>query len=221
MRPDKPYDPLRDFTAIGLVAITPNVIVLGKGIEVKNIPELIALAKAKPGALNYGSAGIGSSSHLAGALFASKAKIDVVHVPFRLGADSRTALITGAIQYYIYPLPAIVTLLKSNALKGLAVTSPKRAVAMPELPTSAEAGFPEYQSVSWFGLIGPPGLDARLVGRINADVVKVLEEPAVRQKFDQQGAEPGSGTAARFAQLQKDEYAELSALIREIGMKVQ
>ena len=221
MRPDKPYDPLRDFTAIGLVAVTPNVIVLGKGIEVKTIPELIALAKAKPGALNYGSAGIGSSSHLAGALFASKAKIDVVHVPFRLGADSRTALITGSIQYYIYPLPAIVTLLKSNALRALAVTSPKRAVAMPELPTSAEAGFPEYQSVSWFGLIGPRSLAAPLVTRVNVDVMKVLEEPAVRQKFDQQGAEPGGGTPARFAKMQQDEYAELTALIREIGMKAQ
>ncbi len=221
LRADKPYDPLKDYVAIGLTAITPNVIVLGKGIEVKTIPELIALAKAKPGALNYGSAGIGSSSHLAGAMFVSKAKIDVVHVPFRLGADSRSALVTGAIQYYIYPLPAIVTLLSAGTLKALAVTSKKRATALPELPTSAEAGFPEYVSESWFGLIAPRGLPRRLVTRLNADTLRVLNEPATRQKFAQQGAEPGYGSPEQFAKMQADEYAELGALIKEIGMKAQ
>lgn len=221
LRADKPYDPLKDFTAIGLTSITPNVIVLGKGIEVKTIPELIALARAKPGALNYGSAGIGSSSHLAGALFQSKAQIDVVHVPFRQGGESRTALITGTIQYYVYPLPAIATMLKAGTLKGLAVTSPKRATALPELPTSAEAGFPQYVSVSWFGLIGPRALSKRIVDKLNADVLKVLAEPATRQKFEQQGAEPGYGSPADFAKMQRDEYAEIGALIREIGMKAQ
>ena len=218
---EKPYDPLTDFTAIGYTAVTPNIIVLGKGVEVKTIPELIALAKAKPGALNYGSAGIGSASHLAGAMFVSKAKIDVVHVPFRQGADSRTALVTGAIQYYIYPLPAIVTLLKSGTLKALAVTSKKRAVALPDVPTSAEAGFPEYVSESWFGMIGPRAMPKRIVAKINADTLGVLNEPATRQKFALQGAEPGSGPPEYFAKMQRDEYSELGALIREIGMKAQ
>ena len=221
LRSDKPYDPLKDFAAIGLVAVTPNVIVLGKGVDAKTIPELIALAKAKPGALNYGSAGIGSSSHLAGAMFASKAKINVVHVPFRLGADSRAALVTGAIHYYIYPLPAIMTLLKSGVLKALAVTSAKRADALPDLPTSAEAGFAEYVSESWFGLIGPRALPRRIVAKINADTLSVLSEQATRQKFALQGAEPGSGPPEYFAQLQRDEYATLGALIKEIGMKAQ
>ncbi len=221
LRSDKPYDPLKDFTAIGLVATTPNVIVLGKGVEVKTIPELIALAKAKPGAFNYGSAGIGSSSHLAGAMFVSKAKIDVVHVPFRQGADSRTALVNGAIHFYIYPLPAIVTALKSGALRALAVTSAKRAAALPELPTSAEAGFPQYRSESWFGLVGPKALPKRLVTQINADTASVLKEPATQQKFEFQGAEPGFGPPEHFAKMQRDEYAELGALIKEIGMKAQ
>ena len=221
MRSDKPYDPLKDFVAIGYTAVTPNVIVLGKGIEVKTIPELIALARAKPGALNYGSAGIGSASHLAGAMFVSKAKIDVVHVPFRQGADSRSALVTGAIQYYIYPLPAIVTLLKAGTLKALAVTSRKRAAALPELPTCAEAGFPEYVSESWFGMIGPRAMPRRLVVKINADTLSVLNEPAIQQKFALQGAEPGSGPPEYFAKMQRDEYAELGALIKEIGMKAQ
>ncbi len=221
LRSDKPYDPLKDYTAIGFTASMPNVIVLGKSIEVKTIPELIALAKAKPGALNYGSAGIGSSSHLAGAMFVSKAKIDAVHVPFRLGADSRTALVTGSIQYYIYPLPAIVGLLTSGTLRALAVTTKKRAVALPDVPTSAEAGFAEYVSESWFGLIGPRALPRALVARINTDTLAVLNEPATRQKFAQQGAETGFGPPEHFAKMQRDEYAELGTLIREIGMKAQ
>jgi tripartite-type tricarboxylate transporter receptor subunit TctC len=221
LRRDKPYDPLKDFTAISLVGSTPNVIVLGKGVEAKTIPDLIALAKAKPGALNYGSAGIGSSSHLAGAMFVSKAKINVVHVPFRQGGDSRSALVAGAIQFYIYPLPAIMTLLRSGTLRALAVASPKRAEALPELPTSAEAGFPQYQSESWFGLIGPRALPRRLVTKINADTVGVLKEPATRQKFVLQGAEPGFGPPEHFDKMQRDEYAELGALIKEIGMQAQ
>jgi tripartite-type tricarboxylate transporter receptor subunit TctC len=194
---------------------------LGKGVEVRTIPELIGLAKARPGTLNYGSAGIGSSSHLAGAMLQSKAKINVVHVPFRQGADSRTALITGSIHYYIYPLPAIVTLLKAGTLKAVAVTSTKRAAALPDLPTSAEAGFPEYVSVSWFGLVGPRGMAKRVIDKINADVLRVLAEPGVRQKFELQGAEPGYGSPGEFAKMQRDEYAELGALIKEIGMKAQ
>lgn len=221
LREDKPYDPLQDFTAISLVASTPNVIVLGRGIGAKTIPELIALAKARPGALNYGSAGVGSSSHLAGALFVSKAQIDVVHVPFRIGPDSRSALIAGTIQFYVYPLPAIMTMIKAGTLRALAVGSPKRAEALPEVPTSAEAGFGQYRSESWFGIIAPKALPARLVTRINADTVSVLKEPATRGKIVQQGAVPGGGPPGHFEKMQRDEYAELAQLIRRIGMKTQ
>jgi tripartite-type tricarboxylate transporter receptor subunit TctC len=220
LRDDKPYDPLRDFTAISLVGITPNVIVLGKGVDAKTIPDLIALAKARPGALNYGSGGVGSSSHLAGALFASKAKIDVVHVPFRVG-DSRSALISGAIQYYVYPLPAIMPLIKSGTLRALAVASEKRAEGLPDVPTSAEAGFAQYRSESWFGLIGPRGLPRRIVTRVNADIVGVLKEPATRERLVRHGAEPSPSTPEQFAKMQQDEYGELATLIRESGMKVQ
>jgi tripartite-type tricarboxylate transporter receptor subunit TctC len=218
---ERAYDPLKDYTSISFVASTANVIVLGKGIEAKTIPELIALAKAKPGALNYGSAGVGSSSHLAGALFASKANIDVVHVPFRIGADSRSALIAGTIHYYVYPAPAIMGMIKAGQLRALAVASPKRAAALPEVPTSAEAGFGAYQSESWFGLIAPRALPKALVTRINADTVKVLQEPGIQEKILAQGAQAGFGSPEHFARMQRDEYTELAALIKQIGMKVQ
>jgi tripartite-type tricarboxylate transporter receptor subunit TctC len=221
MRDPKPYDPLRDFQPITLLGITPNVIVIGKGIEAKTIPDLIAIAKAKPGALNYGSAGVGSSSHLAGALFASKAKIDVVHVPFRAGGDSRSALLTGAIHFYVYPLPAIVGGIRAGQFRALAIASAKRAEALPDVPTSAEAGFPQYRSESWFGMIGPRGLPKSLVNRVNADAVAVLKEPATRERIVRAGAEPHYTTPEEFAKMQRDEYVELGALIKDIGMKVQ
>jgi len=221
IREKKPYDPLKDFTAISLVAKTHNVIVLGKGVQVRNIPELIALAKANPGKLNYGSAGVGSSSHLAGAKFTSKAKIDVVHVPFRQGPDSRSALIAGTIQFYVYPLPAIMNLIKGGQLRALAVGGDQRAEALPEVPTTAEAGFPEYKTESWFGLIAPRGVPKQVVARLNADTVSVLKEEATRKKFSVQGATPGYGPPEHFAKMQRDEYNELGALIKQIGMKVQ
>ncbi|HEX9674286.1 MAG TPA: tripartite tricarboxylate transporter substrate binding protein [Burkholderiales bacterium] len=221
LREKKPYDPLNDFTAVVFVGSNPNVIVLGRGVAAKTIPDLIALAKARPGALNYGSAGVGSSSHLAGALLASKAGIDVVHVPFRIGADSRSALISGTIQFYVFPLPAIVGMVTSGTLRALAVGTPKRAPALPDVPTSAEAGFPQYRSESWFGIIGPRGLPKRLVTRINADTVSALNDPATRQRFVKQGAEPGGGPPASFEKRLRDEYAELAPLIKSIGMKVQ
>lgn len=221
IREKKPYDPLKDFRAIAQVGTTPNIIVLGKGVEAKTIQELIALAKAKPGALNYGSAGVGSSSHLAGAMFASKAKINVTHVPFGRGGDSRGSLISGQIQYYIYPLSAIVTMIKAGTLRALAVGSAQRAESLPNVPTTAEAGFPQFKSESWFGLIGPRALPRRFVDQINAETVKVLNEPATRQKFSTQGAVPHPGSPEQFEKMQRVEYAELGALIKEIGMKVE
>jgi tripartite-type tricarboxylate transporter receptor subunit TctC len=220
LREDKPYDPLKDFTPVALVAATPNIIVLGKGVEARTIPDLIALAKAKPGQLNYGSGGVGSSSHLAGALFASKAQINVVHVPFRVG-DSRAALISGAIQYYIYPLPAIMPLVKNGTIRALAVASAKRAQGLPDVPTSAEAGFPQYRSESWFGFIAPRALPKPLLARLTSDTEKVLNEPATREKIVRGGAEPSYASPEQFAKMQRDEYAELGSLIKETNMKVQ
>lgn len=221
IREKKVYDPLKDFAAISLVAFTHNIIVLGNGVNVKNIPELIALAKANPGKLNYGSAGVGSSSHLAGALFAAKAGIDVVHVPFRQGPDSRIALNSGTIQFYVYPLPAIMSVIKAGQLRALAVGGDRRAEALPDVPTAAEAGFPAYRSESWFGLIAPRRVPKAIITKLNADAVKILQEDDMRRKFALQGAVPGFGPPEHFAKMQADEYAELSALIKQIGMKAQ
>ena len=164
---------------------------------------------------------MGSSSHLAGAKLASIANIDVVHVPFRQGPDSRNGLLSGTITYYVFPLPAIMGMIQSKQLRALAVGGDKRAEALPDVPTTAEAGFPQYKTESWFGLIGPRGMPKATVNRLNADTVSVLKEDATRKKFAVQGAIPGYGPPEHFAKMQRDEYHDLAKLIKAIGMKVQ
>jgi tripartite-type tricarboxylate transporter receptor subunit TctC len=216
-----PFDPVKSFAPVAKIGNGPNVVSVFPGLPVKSAKDLIALAKAKPGALNYGSAGVGSSSHLAGALLVSKANIDVVHVPFRVGGDSRSALLAGAIQFYVFPLPAIVGGIRAGQFRALAVASPKRAEALPDLATSAEAGFPQYISESWFGIVAPRALPRQFITRLNADAVKALQEPQTRERVVRSGAEPRPSTPEEFAKLQRDEYAELGKLIKETGMKVQ
>ena len=219
IREQKPYDPLKDFASISLVASLPNVIVVGNGVPAKNVTELIALAKAKPGTLNYGSAGIGSSSHLAAAMFVSAAGIQAVHVPFKVLADIFGEMIAGRVHFYIFPLPAVMPMLKEGRLKAIAVATPKRAVALPDVPTTAESGFPQYQSDSWFGFIAPAGTPKRIITQFNADTAKVLQDPDTRDRFQRQGAEPRFGSPEQFQKMQADEYIRLAKLIKEIGMK--
>lgn len=217
----KSYDPLKDFDAITLVAVIPNVLVIGTGVPAKNVTELIALARAKPGQLNFGSAGVGSSSHLAGEMFVAAAGIKAVHVPFKSLADVFSEMIAGRVHFYVFPLPAVMPMLKEGRLRPIAVATPKRAVALPEVPTMAESGFPQYQSESWFGIIGPAGMPKRAIGKLNADIIKVLKDPDTRERFLKQGAEPSFGSPEDFLKLQREEYERIAKLVKDIGIKPQ
>jgi tripartite-type tricarboxylate transporter receptor subunit TctC len=221
LRDPHPYDPLKDFASITLVASIPNVIVIGSGVPANNVTELIALAKAKPGQLNFGSAGVGSSSHLAGEMMVAAAGIKAVHVPFKTLADIFSEMIGGRVHFYVFPLAAVMPMLKEGRLKAIAAATPKRAAALPNVPTTAEAGFGQYQSESWFGFISPAGVPKRLIGKLNADVVMILQQPDIRERFQQGGAEVSYGTPEQFYNLQRDEYARLGKLIRELGIRVQ
>jgi tripartite-type tricarboxylate transporter receptor subunit TctC len=221
MRDPHPYDPLKDYASVTLVAIIPNVIVLGNGVPAANVTELIALAKAKPGQLNFGSAGVGSSSHLAGEMMVAAAGIKAVHVPFKTIGDIFAEMIAGRVHFYVFPMPAVMPMLKEGRLKPLAVATKKRAPALPGVPTTAEAGFGQYQSESWFGVVTPAGVSKQLIGRLNADITRVLQEPATRDRFQQQGAEASPGTPAQFHELQREEYERLGKLIKNLGIKVQ
>jgi tripartite-type tricarboxylate transporter receptor subunit TctC len=219
IRAPKPYDAFKDFTSIGMVASIPNVIVIGNGVPVKNVSELIALAKAKPGSLNFGSAGVGSSSHLAGELFIGAANITAVHVPFKSLADVFSEMIAGRVHFYVFPLPAAMPMLKEGRLKPIAVATPKRAAALPDVPTTAEAGLPQYQSDSWFGIVAPAGVPKQIVAKLNGDMVRVLKDRDTFERFEKQGAEPAPGTPEAFQKLQAEEFTRISKLVKQLGIK--
>lgn len=221
LREPRPYEPLKDFASVTLVAIIPNVVVIGSGVPANSVTELIALAKAKPGQLNFGSAGVGSSSHLAGEMMVAAAGIKAVHVPFKSLADIFTEMIAGRVHFYVFPLPAAMPMLKEGKLRPVAVATAKRAVALPNVPTTAEAGFPQYQSESWFGYVTPAGVPTRLISKLNTDVAKVLQQQDLRERFQMQGAEPSFGSPEQFHNLQRDEYARLGKLIKELDIRVQ
>jgi len=215
------YRAIEDFTAITQVTSLPNVIVVSPTVQAQTLKDLIALAKAKPGQLNYGSAGIGSLSHMAGQLFVQEAGIKAVHVPFKLLGDATSALLNGSVHYYIFPVAAATPLLEGGRLRALAVTTKKRLEGLPNVPTTAEAGLPSYTFEGWFGVAGPAGIPKPLVARINADVIKVLQQPDTKDKFLRQGAEVVWSTPQEFQNLMKSEYARFEKVVKESGLKVQ
>ncbi|MDO8597787.1 MAG: tripartite tricarboxylate transporter substrate binding protein [Sulfuricaulis sp.] len=213
------YRPFEDFASVTEVASMPNVLVVAPNLQVKSVSDLIALAKAKPGQLNFGSAGIGSSSHLAGEMFKSTAGINVVHIPFRLLGDIFTEMLAGRVHLYVFPLPAVMPMLQQGKLRPLAVATPKRAVAIPEVPTMAESGLPAYQSDSWFGVVAPARTPRAIIGQLNQDIVRILQQPEVKERFLRQGAEPVFGSPEQFLKLQKDEYVRIRKLVKDIGIE--
>jgi tripartite-type tricarboxylate transporter receptor subunit TctC len=221
IREPRPYDPIKEFDSVSLVAVLPNVVVVGNGVPAANLKELVALARSKPGQLNFGSAGVGSSSHLAAEMFVAAADIKAVHVPFKLVPDIYVEMVNGRIQFYVFPLPAAMPMLKDARLKAVAVGTPKRAVALPNVPTTAEAGMPQYASESWFGFVVPARTPKKLIARLNADTIKVLQKQEVRNRFQAQGAEASYGTPEQFVSLQREEYGRLAKLVKELNIRVQ
>jgi tripartite-type tricarboxylate transporter receptor subunit TctC len=215
------YRAIEDFTAITQVTSLPNVIVVSPTVQAQNLKELIALAKAKPGQLNYGSAGIGSLSHMAGELFVHEAGIKAVHVPFKLLGDASSALLNGSVHYYIFPVAAATPLLEGGRLRALAVTTKKRLEGLPNVPTTAEAGLPSYTFEGWFGIAGPAGMPKQVVAQLNADVIKVLQQADTREKFKRQGAEVVWNTPQEFQSLMKAEYVRFQKVVKESSLKVQ
>lgn len=221
IRKDRPYDPLKDFIAISEVATMPNVLVLGTGVPAKSVQDLITLAKAKPGQLNYGSAGVGSSSHLAAAMFNQAAGISAVHIPFKLVPDIFAEMLAGRLHYYVFPLPAAYPMLRDGKLRALAVATPKRAFALPDVPTMTEAGLPQFQSDSWFGFITPAGTSKAIVKRLADETVQIVATADTKERFLKQGADPRAAGPDAFTKLLSDEYTRLGKVVREAGVTPQ
>lgn len=214
------FDPVKDFAPVSLVAITPNILVAHPSVPAKTTRELVALAKAKPGALNFPSAGVGSSSHLAGELLKSLAGIDMVHVPFKGGGPALVATISGEVQIMFATLPAAMPHVKSGKVRPMAVTTAKRSQAMPELPTIAESGIKGYEAATWYGLLAPARTPKPVIDRLHGDTVKILAGPA-RQRLEAQGFEPDGGTPAAFAAYIKAEIAKWAKVIRDAGIPAE
>jgi len=214
-----PYHPLHDFVPISLLATTPNILVVNPNVKAHSVQELIALAKAHPGKLNYGTAGVGSPFHLAGALFSVMAGVNIVDVSYKGGPQATVGLLGGEVQLMFGNLFNILPFVKSGQMRALAVTSPKRLAVMPELPTVSESGVPGYEFASWFGVFAPAGTPPEIVRRLNAAFVKAGESPEVRQQIATQGAELVVTSASEFSNFLTHETAKWADVIRQTGIQ--
>jgi tripartite-type tricarboxylate transporter receptor subunit TctC len=214
-----PYDTERDFAPITLATSSPNILVVHPAVAVRTVKDLIALAKSKPGEFNYGSAGSGSSSHLAGELFNAMAGVKIVRVPYANNALRMADILSGQVQV-MFPSPApMMPHIRSGRLRALAVTSPQPSVLVPDLPTVAASGLPGYESVSMFGMFAPARTPAAVLSLLNRLSVQVLNRPEVREKFFNAGAEVIASSPAQFAATVKAERERLGKVIRDAGIR--
>ena len=212
-----PFDPVKDFAPLTRVANVPNLLVANPAQPYKSVKDLIAYAKANPGKVNFGSSGNGSSIHLSGELFKSLAKVDMQHVPYKGSAPAVTDLLGNQIGIMFDNMPSAIQHVRSGKLVPLAVTTAKRSPELPSVPTIAEAGVPGYEATSWFGMFAPAGTPAPVLAKLNAAIVKVLAQPDVKKKINEQGAEVYSETPEQFAAFIQAESVKWGKVVKESG----
>jgi tripartite-type tricarboxylate transporter receptor subunit TctC len=214
--PKLPYNPLVDLVPVAQIADVPNVLVVHPSLPVKTVDEFIAHAKANAGKLNYGSTGIGTSSHLSGYILGKRAGIDVVHVPYK-GADALRDLLAGRVHFMFATIPSVKQHIDAGALRAVAVTSAKRSRSLPEVPTVAERGFPGFEAGSRFGFFAPKGTPPEVVATLNKAVNAIVEVPAFQAQMIKEGADPVGGTPQDFAAFVQREYEKWRVVVRESG----
>jgi tripartite-type tricarboxylate transporter receptor subunit TctC len=219
--PKLPYDAVNDFAPISFVASVPYVLVVVPSLPVKTVQELIALAKSKPGQLNYASAGNGSTHHFCGELLKSMAGIDMVHVPYKGSVPGIAGLLGGEVSLMFANVADIGSQIKSGKVKPLAVTVPRRASMLPDVPTMPEAGLPDFEITSWFGLLAPAGTPASIIGRLNAETAKVLGRADVKATLANQGLEVAASSPEQFAAHIKSEIARFTKIAKTAGIKAE
>jgi len=213
-----PFDNLKDLTPITLVAHVPNMLVVNpRTVPAQTFQEFVALAKANPGKYFYASTGSGTTSHLSGVLLNLQAGLDLTHVPYK-GAVALNDVLSGeSVQCMFATIPSAIQLVRGGKLRALAVTSLQRSGGVPDVPTIAESGFPGFDASSWFGLVGPAGLPREIALKIQGEVARILKEPAMREKFIQQGADPIGNTPDEFGKYMKDETAKWAKIVKASG----
>ena len=220
LRPNLPYNPARDFAGITLLATSPFILVVYPAVPANTVQELLALARAKPGTLNYGSAGVASSLHMTGELFKHVTKINIVHVAYKGTAPALTDLLAGQVQMVFSTMPPPLPFVKSGKLRAIGVTTAKRSKAVPDVPTIAESGVPGFEVQNWQGIVVQSKTPRAIVDRLNREMVKILAQPSLVEVFGAQGLDPVGNTPAEFDKLIRAEIDKWTQLVKAAGIKV-
>ncbi len=213
-----PYDTVKDFAPVVLAAQSPNILVVNPDLAVKSVGDLIALARAKPDSLSYASTGNGSSNHISMELFKSLVGVKIVHIPYKRSAPAVTDLLGGQVQVMFDNAPNVMPQVKAGRLRALGQSGTTRSAIAPELPTLAQAGVPGYEVMVWFGLVAPAGTPREIVQKLNAEVLKILAMPDVRERFLAQGVEPLGSTPEQFGEHIKAQMAKWGKVVRDAGV---
>ena len=214
-----PFDPIKDFFPVAYIAGVPNVVVVHPSIPVTSVPELIAYIRARPGRVNFGSSGTGSSVHMSGEMLKVMAGLEMTHVPYKGNPQAVTDLMAGQIELMITNMPSVIPYIQSGRLRALAVTTKARSPALPDLPTMEEAGVSGYESSAWFGLVSPAAVSRDIVKKLNAEVVRIVGLEDVKRNLASQGAYPLAMTPDEFGAFMKDETAKWAKIVRASGAR--
>jgi tripartite-type tricarboxylate transporter receptor subunit TctC len=215
-----PYDPIRDFELIGNIVLTPQALVVGSQSPYKSVKDLVDAAKAKPGEIPYASLGNGSTSHLTMEAFQTAAGVKMNHIPFKGSGDAQAALLSGQVPVMSDTIPGIRAQVAAGKLRAIGVAIPRRSAFLPDVPTIAEQGYKGFESVGWIGLAAPAKTPAAVLDKLNAEIRKMLQDPAVKAKFEQLAFEPVGDSRAEFTAFVKSEIAKWTKVAKESGAKV-
>jgi tripartite-type tricarboxylate transporter receptor subunit TctC len=216
-----PYDTLKDFAPVAMVSEAEGLLAVHPGVPINSVADLLAQARAQPGKLTYASGGVGTSSHLAGELFKSMAKVDIVHVPYKGNAPAVADLIGGQVQMAVATLTTVVPHVRAGKLRGIAVIGSQRSAAVPDLPTVAEAGVPGFEVNNWIGLFAPAGTPNEIVRRLNAEVMKIMQAPEVASRMVQQGERFTPNSPEDFGRFVRAEISRWEKVIKDAGLKAE
>ncbi len=216
-----PFDPIRDFTAIAIVALVPNILVLHPSMPARTVKDFITLARARPGQMSYGTSGVGAPSHMSAELFRILTKIEYIHVPYKGSGLAMIELIGGHLHLSFPSVPASVAYIRSGKLIALGVTTAQRASALPDVPTIQESGVPGYEVSGWYGVIGPAGMPKPIVDRLNREINSILQIPETRDLLAKQGADPRTATPEEFAASMSSDLQKWARVVATAGIKAQ
>ena len=219
--PKLQYDPVKDFTPISLALTSPLILVVHPSVPAKNVKELIALARAKPDSITFGSPGNGTTGHLATEIIRSEGKVRMVHIPYKGAVPAFTGLLGGEIAVYMSSIQPAIPMLKAGRVRALGVTSAKRIPSLPDVPTIAESGLPGYEVTNWYGVMAPAGVPKDVLTKIHADVERALKQKDVQQRFEAEGGDPTPTTPEQFAAFIKNEVVKWGKAVKESGAKVE